>query len=289
MGSGHGKTEVEKEEAMKWFENKWDEADKESKGVLPLSTWEVAVRGPRLVDIIETRHCCHSFDPKRAVPLCLIRRILTAARNVQSTNNTQPWSVVVVQGKQRTALSDAMLVAYDSGDLGKAQYANRPPEMKKAGEPAPVIARMKDVMSSYSKTFYGHLGIDHKDAAAKKRVYRANYTFWGAPVHMILCAPAEAVAGTYMDMGAYLTAILLGAHSLGLGGKPQFSVAKLHHICRKVLGKKALPDKLQVLCGISIGYPADGSDPRTHPGFFPTRLSVDETTTWVVDEGATTA
>ena len=50
--------------------------------------------------------------------------------------------------------------------------------------------------------------------------------FWGAPVHLVLCCPAVAVEGTYLDMGSFMTSVLLGAHAHGLGAKPQFSVAK---------------------------------------------------------------
>ena len=84
-------------------------------------------------------------------------------------------------------------------------------------------------------------------------------------------------------MGSFMTSILLGAHSQGLGAKPQFSVAKYHDVCRTVLGEAVLPPTLQVVCGLSIGYPADGKDPRVDVGFFPTRLEVAETTTWAVD------
>ena len=60
-------------------------------------------------------------------------------------------------------------------------------------------------------------------------------------------------------------------------------MAKYHDVCRQVLGESVLPDSLQVVCGLSIGYPVDGRDPRVDVGFFPKRLEVDETTTWAVD------
>ena len=104
-------------------------------------------------------------------------------------------------------------------------------------------------------------------------------------VHLILCCPyeqsvEEGVNGIFLDMGTVLTAICLAAHAHGLGAKPQFSVAKYHDVCREVISKAELPDDMLVVCGLSIGWPADGRDPRTQPDFFPTRLSVDETTRW---------
>ena len=79
------------------------------------------------------------------------------------------------------------------------------------------------------------------------------------------------------------TAILLGAHAEGLGAKPQFSVAKYHDVCRDVLGDAHLPPDRQVVCGLSLGWPARRAAPPA-PGFFPSRLPVDATTTWAVDD-----
>ena len=41
----------------------------------------------------------------------------------------------------------------------------------------------------------------------------------------------------------------------------------------------------QVVCGLSIGWTADGTDPRLKPGFFPKRIAVEGTTSWAVDDG----
>ena len=58
------------------------------------------------------------------------------------------------------------------------------------------------------------------------------------------------------------------------------ALAQYHDVCREVLGEAVLPADRQVVCGISLGWTLAGNDPRTEPGFFPTRLEVAETTTW---------
>ena len=230
----------------------------------------------QLLSLIETRHCTHAFETSRPVPRQMIADMLKAARNAPSTNNTQPWTTIVCQGDARDKLAEAMLVKFDSGDDGKAQYQNRPSDINQ---------RMKDAHGRYGAEFYtGHFGLARDDKDGRRQAYRPNYYFWGAPVHLILCAPSNAVAGTYLDMGSFMTAALLSAHALGLGAKPQFSVAKYHDVCRNVLGDSVLGPDLQVICGMSIGWPVDGRDPRVQPDFYPTRLEVDETTVWVVDE-----
>ena len=68
----------------------------------------------------------------------------------------------------------------------------------------------------------GYFQLERGDKAGRRAKYRGNYEFWGAPVHLILCCPSDAVEGTFLDMGSYMTAVLLGAHAHGLGAKPQF-------------------------------------------------------------------
>ena len=198
--------------------------------------------GPPLLQLIESRHCTHSFDPARAVPREVVDSILRAARNCPSTNNTQPWTTIVAQGETRDALVKGMLAKFDAGDNGSASYKNRPAEMP---------GRMVEAGLRYGKEFYGgHFALARDNKEARRA--------WGAPLHLVLCCPSNAVAGTFLDMGSFMTSILLGAHAHGLGAKPQFSVAKYHDVCRAVLGDKVLPPDLQVVCGLSIGWTADG-------------------------------
>ena len=44
---------------------------------------------PPLLNLIETRHCTHAFDPDKPVPRETVASILRAARNAPSTNNSQ--------------------------------------------------------------------------------------------------------------------------------------------------------------------------------------------------------
>lgn len=237
------------------------------------------VQLPSGLQLISSRHCTHKFDPSRAVPREAVVAILDAVRSIPTSGHTQPWTVIVTQGATRDRLTEKMLEKFDAGDDGSAQYTNRPKDM---------IDRMSKAVNDYGREFYEeHFGLERGDKAGRRAKYRPNYEFWGAPVHLILCAPVgpcleedPPVDGVFLDMGSLMTAVLLCAHDHGLGGKPQFSVAKYHDVCREVLGKEQLPDDLLVVCGLSIGWPEGDRDPRRQPDFFPTRLSVDETTRW---------
>lgn len=228
-----------------------------------------------LLELIQGRHCSHSLDTTRPISKDVIAAILDAARNVPSSNNSQPWCVTVIQGEARDKLSRRMLEEFDAGRDGSQTYkkysANNTAQMQKG----------KDIygFELYEKKH----GLDRDDKVGRRQKYRPNYEFWGAPVLLLLNLPVSSVAGTYIDVGSFMYAILLGMHSYGLGGKPLGSVAKFTHLCREVLGTAAMPEDEHLICGLCIGWPTGGRDPREAPDFFPSRLTLEETTQWVVD------
>jgi len=230
-----------------------------------------------LLQLIQSRHCSHSLDTARPISKNIIASILEAARNVPSTNNTQPWSVTVIQGEARDKLSKQMLHDFDAGKDGGQTY-------KKYS--ATNTEQMQKGKDTYGYELYEEKhGLARDDKVGRRQKYRPNYEYWGGPVLMLLTLPQNAVAGTYLDVGSFMYAILLGMHAYGLGGKPLGSVAKLTDVCRDVLGAIAMPEDEHLICGVTIGWPTGGRDPRTTPDFFPSRLTLEETTRWVADAG----
>mmetsp|Transcript_68756 Transcript_68756/g.128273 ORF Transcript_68756/g.128273 Transcript_68756/m.128273 type:complete len:543 (+) Transcript_68756:87-1715(+) len=228
-----------------------------------------------LLQLIKSRHGSHSLDTTKPVPKDYISSILSAARYVYSFENTQPWHVTVIQGEARDKLSKAMLAHFDAGNDGTQTYK------KYSAHNTAQMQKGKDIYGA--ELYEVRYGLQRDDKDGRRLKYRPNYEFWGAPVLLLLNLPKCAVAGTFVDVGSYMYAILLGMHAYGLGGKPLGSVAKYTDICRKVLGNEAMPDDEHLVCGICIGWPSGGRDPRETPDWFPTRLTVEETTRWVVD------
>ncbi|CAE7654681.1 nfnB, partial [Symbiodinium sp. CCMP2456] len=230
-----------------------------------------------LKHLVHSRHCSHTLDTPRPVPYDFLASILSAARYVTSASNSQPWSVTVIQGAARDKLSKAMLDHFDAGNDGGQTY-------KKYS--AQNTSRMQKGKDQYGFELYEErhkLERDDKDDGRRKK-YRPNYEFWGAPVLLLLKAPKTAAAGTFVDIGSYMYAILVGMQAYGLGGKPLGSVAKYTDICREVLGTESMPEDEHLVCGICIGWPSDGRDPREKPDWFPSRLPSEETSCWAVDD-----
>ena len=100
---------------------------------------------------------------------------------------------------------------------------------------------------------------------------------------LLLNVPKNAVSGTFIDIGSFMYAVLLGMHAYGLGGKPLGSIAKYTDIIREELGTVVMPEDEHLVCGICIGWPTDGRDPRTTPDWFPSRFALEEYVRWSVD------
>ena len=106
----------------------------------------------------------------------------------------------------------------------------------------------------------------------------ANYEFWGASVLLLLAAPKTAAAGTFVDTGSFMCAVLVGMQSYGFRGKPLGSVAKFTVLCWEVMDAEAMPKDEHLVCRICIGWPTDGRDTRETPDWFQSHLPSDETT-----------
>eukprot|EP00435_Cladocopium_sp_Y103_P057168 s384_g19.t1 len=217
----------------------------------------------------------------------LISDVLAAARFVTSIANSQPWAVTVIQGEARDKLSMAMLDYFDAGNNGGQSYKKYSTQN---------TARMQKGKDQYGFELYEQRhGLQRDDAEGRRQKYRPNYEppsslgFWGAPVLLLLNLPKSSVAGTFVDVGSFMYGILVAMHSYGLGGKPLGSVAKFTELCREVLGEAAMPVEEHLVCGICIGWPKDGRDPREMPDWFPSRLAMDETTHFVSNSSKTAA
>jgi nitroreductase len=224
----------------------------------------LVIMNEAFLSVIAGRHCKRAFLD-RPVPRQVLERVLSAAGNAPSPRNTQFWQVAVLQGEARDALSRRLCAVMDAGEPREADYVSRPAAM---GVPHEQRA------FAWGSAFYAAMGIARDDQAGRAEVERRNIRFYGAPVAMIFHLPANAVAGTFLEMGLFLQNVMLGLVSCGLGGCPQFSVARYGETIRDFLG---LGTQRLIVCGLSVGY-VDESAPIN--GFYPERAGLGEYVTW---------
>lgn len=216
------------------------------------------------LSVITARHCKRVFLD-REVPREVLERVLRAAAHAPSTRNTQFWQVAVVTGAARDELARRLCAQFDAGAPRRPDYVNRPADM---GQP------YQQRSEEWGAEFYGLKGVARDDLAGRLAADRDNFRFHGAPVAMVMHLPANAVAGTFLEMGLFLQNVMLGLVASGLGSCPQYSVAGYADAIREYLGLGA--DRL-VVCNLSVGY-VDESAPLN--SYHPARAELENYTRW---------
>ncbi|MET4608559.1 nitroreductase [Bradyrhizobium sp. JR4.1] len=101
--------------------------------------------------------------------------------------------------------------------------------------PDPYLERRQE----FGRLFYGSLGIGQADAEARSRQTANNYTFFGAPVGLIVTIDRRLETGSWLDLGMFLQNVMLAAAGRGLRC-PQETFSKYRRILRPLL---SIPDR----------------------------------------------
>jgi nitroreductase len=191
--------------------------------------------------LARSRRSVRGFLPDPVSPAD-IRGVLEDAQTAPSNCNTQPWTVHVVSGAARDALSKELLQAdeegrlssdftFDYADFGEGTYLER--------------------AHHHAGTLYEALGIPRSDRTARKAAARENLSFYGAPHVAFLFMPAFGdgvrAAG---DIGMYAQNFLLSLSARGLDSIPQTMLGFYADTVREFLD---VPKDLKLLFGISFG------------------------------------
>ena len=214
-----------------------------------MSAPEEAVTGKTVVplahrsidEVMMGRTACREFcdDP---VPRRTVEQILSAARFAPSGANIQPWHVYVLTGAVKDRVSAALLEAHQtSRDEHVSEYKYYASDL-----PEPYLRRRQQ----FGQLFYGALGIAQADSVARARQTAKNYTFFGAPVGLIVTIDRRLEVGSWLDLGMFVQNVMLAAAGRGLQSCPQETFSKYHRILRPLL---SIPAEQMVVCGVSIG------------------------------------
>jgi nitroreductase len=197
--------------------------------------------------VLKGRFASRSFTC-RAVPRQTIIDILDVARFAPSGANTQPWRVYVVAGARKQAISHALSKAHEEArDQHSAEY-----QYYASPLPEPYASRR----DQFGQLFYGSLGIQQSDTAARARQTSKNYGFFGAPVGLIIAIDRRLQTGSWLDLGMFIQNVMIAAGARGLQTCPQEAFSKYHALLRTLL---PIPPEQIIVCGMSIGFAEDAS------------------------------
>lgn len=191
-------------------------------------------------DVIRSRRSARAFLPD-PVPADDIRGVLEDAQRAPSHSNTQPWEVHVFSGDARDRLSEAMLKAFEAGQMS-------PDFTTTYGADDSVHTRRSQQSGAL---LYGAMGIARDDVEGRTKAVAENLRFYGAPHVALLFVPELGdVVRAANDVGMYAQNFLLSLTARGYHGVPQGMHGLFADSVRAHLG---LPADLKLLYGISFG------------------------------------
>jgi nitroreductase len=177
------------------------------------------------------------------VPQEVIRHLLRVASRAPSGNNIQPWRVHAVCGEPLQALCrDVLQAASEAAEQHRPEYEYYPSQWVE-----PYLERRRQ----NGFALYEVLGIDRRDLQRREQQMLRNYSFFDAPVGLLVTLDRRLNTGSYMDLGMFIQNILVAARGQGLHTCAQAAFAPFHAVVRRHL---PLREDDLLVCGIALGY-----------------------------------
>lgn len=180
-----------------------------------------------------------------------LRRVVEVALESPSWANTQPYRLALATGDACDELRRDLLDAARS-------------EMPSSDHP--LLFEYPDELQSRRRAtgfgLYEALGIARGDRTRRDEQFLRNFAFFDAPAVAFLFAHDALGVYSVLDAGIFLQSLLLAGAEEGLGMCAQAALASYPHLVRR---RFSVPEGYRLLCGISIGEPADAPENRFRP------------------------
>jgi nitroreductase len=196
---------------------------------------------PACIDILSNRRSIRAYrnDP---VSDSLLTQLLGMARQAPSGANLQPGTFIRVQGAARERLTLSLTQAFQSGQQEAEDYSYFP-------DPMASVYRRRQVAAA--RALYGSLDIERDDRTARDAQFARNFSFFDAPVALLVTIDRDMGTGCYMDLGMALYGLMLAAQAHGLSSCAIGALASYPKLVRNTLG---LAGDQAIVCGVALGY-----------------------------------
>lgn len=192
-----------------------------------------------LAALVARRHSVRAYRSE-PVPEETLRAVFTLAQGAPSWCNIQPWRVWLASGARRATLSERLVAA--------TQSSMPAPDLAFPGDyPEPYATERREC----GRALYEAIGVARDDREGRARAWTRNFEAFGAP-HVAIVGVHRAF-GVYgaIDVGTWLGHVLLAAEAHGVAACAQASLVAYAPVVREVL---AIPDEIELLFGIALGY-----------------------------------
>lgn len=204
-----------------------------------------------VTEAITQRKSVREFQGK-AIPKALIEEILTLAMMSASGSNLQPWKIHVLTGDVKDKLTQTVNERIMETPMGEGGDIPIYPEK--------LLEPWRQRRGDCGEVMYEALAITREDKMGRMMQVLKNFSFFGAPVGLILTMDRSLSKGQIVDMGLILQNLQLLAVERGLDTCAQASWTMWPKTVREVLD---LDESEMVMVGLALGY-ADEQAPVNH-------------------------
>lgn len=224
-----------------------------------------------VTDALHSRRSIRQFQ-EREVPRALLDRVIGHALQSPSGANAQPYRIAVATGQVCRDIRQELCEKYDRASKVKRMplplklwhgvTGNVLPDGDFNPDPTyPEELRQRKVECGMG--LYQTLNIPRTDYRARERQTRRNFEFFDAPAVIFLYINARLGVYSALDAGIFLQSLMLSAVVEGLGTCSQAALAVWGSPIRKRFN---VEKEYKLLCGVSIGYPAEHIVNSYRPG-----------------------
>ena len=201
-----------------------------------------------VTEAVAQRKSCRAFL-SRAPPIGEIRELLALASRAPSGANMQPWRAYVVSGGARDGLVARIQSLLDAGEAPAdsdefAVYPTREALAQKRD--------MRDRRRKLGLDMYRLLGITKGDTDGILAALKRNYSFFDAPVGIIITVDKAGDRNFFGHVGSFLQTFCLLACERGIATCLQEAWSQFDEPVADELGIDR--EREAIWCGIAVGY-----------------------------------
>lgn len=193
------------------------------------------------LQFIQSRHSTRAYLDT-PVSDSVLHAVLRSARQAPSGANLQPGAFIDLRGDARLRLCTRLQQAYRAGQQEQEDYSYFP-------RPMPAVLRRRQVAAA--RALYGALGIGRDDVQGRADQFERNFSFFGAPVALLVTLQGDFGSGGFMDLGMSLYGLMLAARAHGLDSCAIGALASYPRLIRQTL---ELEEGTHIVCGMALGY-----------------------------------
>jgi nitroreductase len=195
-----------------------------------------------VTEAVLTRRSIRAFLEK-PVSTNLIAEILTKASRAPSGGNVQPWKIWALSGDPLREFKSIMAARIQETPAGEpAEYHVYPQPLK---------APYRNYRFKNGEDYYGLMGIQRDNKAARVQFFARNYQFFDAPFALFCFTDRQMGPPQWSDLGMFLQTVMLLLREVGLDSCAQECWSHYQLTVRTFL---KTPDELMLFCGMAIGY-----------------------------------